>query len=611
LLRRCGAGAALLVAFAATRDASAQPAIALNRFDPAPAGDRFFGVQSPFAAGKATPHLMLLGDYAHNPLVVRWKGSGDSAGEVVSSQLFLHVNASFALFNRLNLNVNLPVALLQDGSSSSIGGATFASPSGAQIGDLRLGARFRIFGEYDDPFQIGVGGYVWVPTADSSAGSYVGNGSARGLPQAIVGGLVSHRFLYTVALGPELRADENYGDVKSGSMFRWGAGIGVLLLDNRHLQLGLESNGSVSFREVQKRNTNAELLAGIRYRIVDDFEVGAGAGPGLTTGIGTPDVRVVAMLAYTPEQKKEEPKPKPPSDRDGDGIFDEVDACPDQKGVADPDPKKNGCPPPPDRDGDGIIDALDACPDVPGVPDPDPKKNGCPPDRDGDGILDSVDACPDVKGVADPDPKKNGCPKPVDTDGDGIFDPDDACPNEKGPADPDPKKNGCPKAVRVTDKEIFILEQVQFDTGKSTIKPVSDPLLDEVAGVLKEHPEITKVEVQGHTDDRGAAAMNRKLSQDRAASVVAALVKRGIDKGRLTPKGYGPDKPIAPNTDEQGRQQNRRVQFTIVEKGEKPSASAPAPSTEKPAAEKPAPEKPAAEKKAPEKPAPKPAPEKK
>ncbi len=568
-LVRCLVGATATLALAATtKGASAQqPPVALNQFEPAPAGDRFFGVQSPYAAGKATPHLMLLGDYAHNPLVLRWNRSGDGAGEVVQSQLFMHVNGGFSLFDRLNINVNLPVALYQEGGNPTSGGTSFVSPSKTEIGDLRFGVRLRLLGEYHDPLQIAVGGYVWTPTGADGSGSFVSDGKVRGLPQLIVGGRVADRFIYTAAAGPEIRSSETFGDVKMGTTLKWGAGAGVLLLDNRHLQLGVEASGGVTLREVQKRNTNAELLGSVRYRVIDDLEVGVGAGPGLTSGIGTPDFRGVLMVAYSPEQKRAR-------DSDGDGILDEDDACPDVKGVSDPDPKKNGCPPP-DRDGDGIPDAVDACPDVKGVSDPDPKKNGCPPDRDGDGILDADDACPDVKGVASSDPKKNGCPPPVDTDGDGIFDDEDACPNEKGERDPDPKQNGCPKAVRVSEGEILILEQVQFDTGKSTIKKASDPLLDEVASVLQQHAEITKIEVQGHTDDRGKAAMNKTLSQSRAAEVVKALVKRGIAADRLTAKGYGQDKPIAPNTTEDGRQKNRRVQFAIVEKAPKAAKATP------------------------------------
>jgi len=207
---------------------------------------------------------------------------------------------------------------------------------------------------------------------------------------------------------------------------------------------------------------------------------------------------------------------------------------------------------------------------VKGVADEDPKKNGCPPpepvDTDGDGIFDPEDACVDVKGVPNEDPKKNGCPPPKDTDGDGIFDPDDACPAEKGPPDDDRTKNGCPKSVRVVDNEIVILEQVQFDTGKATIKPASNDLLDQVAAVLTQHPEMLKVEVQGHTDNRGSAALNKKLSQARADAVKKAMVQRGVSADRLVTKGYGPDKPIDENGTDEGRQRNRRVQFVILDK---------------------------------------------
>ena len=289
-------------------------------------------------------------------------------------------------------------------------------------------------------------------------------------------------------------------------MFKWGAGLGFLLLDNRHLQIGPEVYGAATLRDVQKHTTNAEILLDVRYRIVDDLEVAAGAGPGLTSGIGTPDLRALLSLAYTPEQKlAQEPVITPEA------------------------------PP-------------------------------APADSDHDGILDADDACPELKGVADEDPKKNGCPPPKDSDGDGIFDPEDACPAEKGPRDDDPAKNGCPKSVRVVDNEIVILEQVQFDTGKATIKQASNDLLDQVGQVLTQHPEMTKVEVQGHTDNRGSAGLNKRLSQARADAVRTALIQRGVSAERLVTKGYGPDKPIDENATDEGRQRNRRVQFVILDK---------------------------------------------
>jgi outer membrane protein OmpA-like peptidoglycan-associated protein len=202
------------------------------------------------------------------------------------------------------------------------------------------------------------------------------------------------------------------------------------------------------------------------------------------------------------------------------------------------------------------------------VPNDDPDKNGCPPDRDGDGIIDSKDACPDVKGVPSDDPELNGCPP--DSDGDGIRDDKDACPYEKGVRDDDPSKNGCPKSVRVTETEIVILEQVQFKTGSAVILPESDDLLRQVAAVLTEHPEIKKLEVQGHTDNRGGKAYNQKLSERRSASVKKWLVERGqIDPDRLSSQGYGLTQPIDDNTTAEGRQKNRRVQFRITEKVKK------------------------------------------
>jgi outer membrane protein OmpA-like peptidoglycan-associated protein len=536
--------ASALLLLAITGSAKAE-GLALNRFDPAAAGDRMFGVPSPYVAGHLTPHVMLLADYAHNPLKLYSVPSFADRGAIVENQLFLHLNAGIALWNRLNLDVSAPLAVYQNGDDPSAGGQVFPSPSSAQFGDLRFGMRARLLGEYHDPFQLAVGGYVWAPTGAKD--SFVSSGEVRGLPQLLLGGRINDRFVWSAATGVEFRGQSTFANVDQGTMFKWGAGFGVLLLDNRRLQVGPEAYGALTLRDVQERTTNAEILLDVRYRVLDDLEVAAGAGPGLSSGVGTPDFRGLFSLAYTPEQKREPvapppPPPAPPADRDHDAILDADDACPDVKGVADEDPKQNGCPPP-----------------------------KAPVDSDGDGIFDPDDACAAVPGVADEDPKKNGCPPPKDSDGDGIFDPEDACPAEKGAADEDPAKHGCPKAVRVVENEIVILEQVQFDTGKATIKKVSSELLDEVASVLTQHPEMLKVEVQGHTDNRGAAALNKKLSQARADAVRKALVERGVEAERLSTKGYGPDRPLDENSTEQGRQRNRRVQFLIIEKKAKES----------------------------------------
>ncbi len=170
-----------------------------------------------------------------------------------------------------------------------------------------------------------------------------------------------------------------------------------------------------------------------------------------------------------------------------------------------------------------------------------------------------------MKGVRTDDPKTNGCPPNPDRDGDGIPDAEDACPDQKGPPNKDPKKNGCPGSVVMLKKEIIILEQVEFDIDRATIKPVSNKLLDEVGTVLKEHPELLRLEVQGHTDNTGGKEHNKTLSQKRADAVMAALVKRGVARDRLTAKGYGQEVPVAANITTDGRRKNRRVQFIILE----------------------------------------------
>ncbi len=287
-------------------------------------------------------------------------------------------------------------------------------------------------------------------------------------------------------------------------------------------------------------------------------------------------------------------------DRDKDGIIDMEDKCPDTPGKV----EFAGCPDP-DTDKDGVCDlwvsefgltaefackGVDYCPTEPG----ELAFSGCSnPDSDDDGICDpwvkeagfeekfakfctDVDACPDVRGT-----KENfGCPNP-DSDGDKVCDPwvadkglldkfadkctaVDKCPFEKGVIE----ENGCPpprKFIVVTETEIQLNEQFQFKTGKATLLPGSNELLDEIATVLRDNPTI-EIAIEGHTDNKGKAKSNQKLSQNRAKAVLDALAKRGIDKKRMHSAGYGQDRPIATNDTDEGRALNRRVEIHITKR---------------------------------------------
>jgi outer membrane protein OmpA-like peptidoglycan-associated protein len=242
----------------------------------------------------------------------------------------------------------------------------------------------------------------------------------------------------------------------------------------------------------------------------------------------------------------------PETDADADSVLDEQDKCPTVKGS----PASKGCPDG-DKDGDTVPDSSDKCPDQKGVV----ENGGCPDgDKDADTVVDRLDACPDEKGLAD----NKGCPL-ADGDKDGVGDQFDNCPMEPGPAD----NQGCPAKVKqlvvITANKIVIKEKVYFDTGKATIQARSNALLDQIAAVLKGHPEIKKVQIEGHTDSTGSAETNRKLSNDRATSVRDYLVKKGTETERLKPVGFGPDKPVDTNDTPQGRENNRRVEFNIVD----------------------------------------------
>ena len=264
-------------------------------------------------------------------------------------------------------------------------------------------------------------------------------------------------------------------------------------------------------------------------------------------------------------------------DKDGDGIPDNVDKCPNDPETYNGYQDEDGCPDDPDTDGDGIPDSKDQC-----VMEPEDKDgyldgDGCPDlDNDADGIPDSIDKCPDKPEDLDGFEDSDGCPDP-DNDGDTVLDVDDMCPNTPGVVGG--QKPGCPKKnmlVVVTAKEIRITQQIQFEFNKSKIKgEVSFKILDEIVKILQDNPKIT-LEVQGHTDNVGSADYNKKLSQARAESVRAYLVAHGIDPSRLIAKGYGMDKPLVQNNTAANRALNRRVQFIRTEASSS-SASSPQP----------------------------------
>jgi OOP family OmpA-OmpF porin len=417
----------------------------LLRFEPAPAGDRFFSVND--ASSTDVPEIvraMLLGHYTLKPTIVRTDADTGERREIVSSQLYAHLDASVVPLPWLLLNLDAPIALVQEGEGP-------AAPDSPAFGDLRLGVRARVVGSEHAPFSFAPAVDVWFPTG--SEDNLTGDGSFRVLPKLNASGRAGP-FIYAANLGYLVREYLDTGSLEIGNTVNFGLGAGFLLVEDR-LQVGAELNGGGFVASERDDNfasatSPLEALFGAKFR-VQDVVIGGGIGPGLSDAPGTAP-RVVFSVAYAPASKywpgEEAPKDFRSVDRDGDGVDDNSDACPDQAGLASDDPATNGCPAPTasDRDGDGVDDDSDACPDQRGERSNEAGKNGCPlPDSDGDGIPDQTDACPDEQGVRTNDNATNGCPRgPRDTDLDGIEDAKDACPREAMSLTPGSPTDGCP-----------------------------------------------------------------------------------------------------------------------------------------------------------------------
>ncbi len=336
----------------------------------------------------------------------------------------------------------------------------------------------------------------------------------------------------------------NQGLVEGGGGLRlWlSDGVGLRLEAREARWLTKQGSGATS--------TNYfTLSAGVTFAI--------GAKGRDTDGDGVPDSR--DKCPDTPRGATVDAKGCP-SDTDGDGVLDGIDQCPDTPKGCTVDAK--GCPS--DADGDGVCDGVDQCADTPKGCTVDAK--GCPSDSDGDGVCDGVDQCPGTPKGCTVDAK--GCPS--DADGDGVCDGIDQCPDT--PAGLKVDSVGC--VIELVERETELmdtgkirLQNIQFDTGKATLKPESFQPLDIVGTLLTQWPQL-KIEVGGHTDNVGGRALNKKLSLARAESVLSYMKGKyaAIDSTRFTVKGYGKERPLVPNTSDQNKAQNRRVEFTVLNK---------------------------------------------
>lgn len=591
-MKQLGLIAALVSSLAFAQQATPLPSFSLSRFTLNDGGKGGLAA----ATGDTLPNHRFratLGiHYENNPLV--YYRDTTKVGALVAHRAQVHLGLGFGITSWLQVTGELSMVVAQTGDDLTQLAGT-VSPDGVGFGSPRLAARVGILSQragglkadmpVDLAFQLGLS----LP---------FGAGNALNIESG-----------WNVV--PQLSLGRDFGPVRFGgevsALIRPATQLtATSLRDTVGSQLGLRALVSSTGEGARFEGSlhsliplagaappGFELLGGVRVP-VGPLELFALAGPGFGNLPGTPTFRVFAGLGIKPQAEKCEagqahtPAECPELDDDRDGLKNRMDKCPlepedadqfeDDDGCIDPDndrdrvldaddqcpiepgPKSNkGCPiRQSDNDNDGTPDLQDRCPTIPG-----PKDHfGCPiKDQDQDGVEDDVDACPTEAGPKE----RKGCPL-KDRDGDLVEDARDNCPDEKGT----PENQGCPAAqkqlVIITVDKLVITDKVYFATAKATILPVSFPLLNQVAAVLRSHPEIPLITIEGHTDDQGSAKLNRKLSLGRAKSVLAYLEHQGVDPSRLNAMGYGPDRPADDNKTEAGRANNRRVEFIIERK---------------------------------------------
>ncbi len=588
-------------------------AFQLQQFRPWGDPDGLFQAQSGASLGQWNFKVGLYLNYAKDPLILRvLQGNSVIAApseriNIIEHQVAADLMFGIGFFDWLDLEVQIPVTFYQFFDSSPSGGLHPAvagtlqnrNLTGTFFSDIKIGVKLRALNEKEHWMNLAFKIYLGIPSGNKE--SFNGEETVSFGASLLMNKRVGIANL-TLNIGYRFLPRTQFVNLVISHELTYGLGVGVEAIKKR-LELIAELSGATALTEnVSVASAPMEALLGARIYLLKRSKALAlnlGVGLPLLPGYGTPQVRVFAGLTFArqvfdqdkdgiPDEEDKCPKVPGPRDNmgcpwpdtDGDGLTDNIDKCPKRFG-----PKKNkGCPwgdfdkdglkdnvdkcpkrpgpienkgcPWPDRDGDGIHDKIDACPDKAG------KKefNGCP-DTDGDGLHDKIDACPLRKG-----PKENsGCP---DTDGDGFHDGIDKCPKKWGPPKPsDPPKTyklGCPIAVKRGGK-ILILDKIYFEFNRSRILKKSFYVMDNVAKILVENPNI-RIRVEGHTDRIGSYRYNMGLSRRRARSVVKYLLGKGIARRRMISRGYGYTKPVDTNKTQAGRDRNRRVEFTIIGK---------------------------------------------
>jgi hypothetical protein len=493
--RRAGLLAAVMLVLAAPAPVSAvecAPASGLSTCIDAnnlwlrPGGGPFLSVAPSTTIAPGALSFGLVTSYSSRPIELR-VASPDPSGtslHAIDNQVDTTFLWALGVAPRFELTLAAPVTLYQDGAGLADVLGTDTALSRSTLRDLRFGFAYALL----EPARTGPRGGTsligrlefGLPTGDTSA--FAGTGSVTVVPSLMLGHRHG-RWEVGVEVGARLRPARELAGARVGSQLMASAGVAFDVVPKHDLlTLGVEAFGLYTFGgtlergpfqgQASTRVLPAEWLAtasSAPFMAGDlGFIIGGGGPIPLTSesSVTTPRFRFEVGIRYAPRGR----------DRDGDGVLDKDDRCPDEPEDRDGFEDDDGCPDP-DNDKDGILDAKDrcrdaaedfdgfqdedGCPDLDddgdGVPDTEDQcrsapedrdgyqdDDGCPDlDNDGDGIPDAKDRCPNGPEDFDGYQDEDGCPDP-DNDGDGILDVDDQCPSEPEDKDGFEDEDGCP-----------------------------------------------------------------------------------------------------------------------------------------------------------------------
>ncbi|MBN2340157.1 MAG: OmpA family protein [Deltaproteobacteria bacterium] len=624
----------LCVLFTAAVHAQGTENMPTNLLEPAPGSENFIAVESPELGLDNKPAVGFIASYQHRPFatlacdanndcgddvtISQVQGTIDNVEAVIVSDILFRYN----FLKRFQAGLAIPLYIWQTGFVPQEGynavtgerwivaGEETRYNSYGVLGDIRLHLKARIIGkERKDGFVVSA---AVIPTLPMSKWTGQGEGYAGADSMSVTPkGLVSFRkgpFRVMANLGFKFRKKMEYYSAEYGHAITFGLGAGYKLPIKQDVfdieffgELYGEKNViSENFLDME----SAPLLfdGGAKF-LIKDFQIIAGVGGGIISGIGVPQIQGMLGFSWVPTPKKD---PNAfyvisEDDLDGDGVENDADECPKQPEDLDGFQDEDGCPDE-DNDKDGIQDGYDSCVNEPedkdsfrdddGCPDLDhdedgikepadqcPERaedydnfedeDGCPDeDNDQDGVPDDKDFCASAKEDADGFEDEDGCPD-VDNDDDGVPDSQDKCADEKETLNGVDDGDGCADAkaarVEISPDAFIFAEEPAFKSKRAIFKDRDTAYadLDIIAGVLKAN-NTWKLTVASHTDATGDEAADEALTKERAEAIKNYLVKMGVSADAITIEAHGGKMPLGENDSKFGRQSNNRIDMLIT-----------------------------------------------